>query len=377
MISPEGLSVPAFLAVAAEQDREAAVFPDSRCQLSELVELTARYARGFLELGAGAGDHVGAILPAGVPVIAMILGAAAIGAVAVPINNRLRPGEVAFIVDNADIRTLLISTEFVQSTKEAFPSLGLQRSARLKVPESAALRSIAVIGGTADGGPAFQDWEQVLQSADTAPRAAQVAELTAGLHPDDEFMMVYTSGTTSNPRGCLHTHASVVRQGASLAVRMGLTENDRFWTPLPFFHVGGFDVLFSTLAARATMLHMGRFEAGAALVMLERERGTAAFPAFETIWMPVLNHPDFDRTDLSRIRTVINVATPERMRMMQAKMPQAVQISCTGSTEAAGFVCVGDPDDPADVRSVYAGRPVPGMEGKIVDPETGVDLPDD
>jgi fatty-acyl-CoA synthase len=124
------------------------------------------------------------------------------------------------------------------------------------------------------------------------------------------------------------------------------------------------------------MLHMGRFEAGAALAMLEGEKATAAFPAFETIWLPVLNHPNFDSTDLSRIRTVINVATPERMRMMQRRMPQAVQISCTGSTEAAGFVCVGDPQDPADIRSVYAGRPVPGMEGKIIDPETGVDLPD-
>src|ERR1700712_3241942 len=102
MISPEGLTVPAFLAVAAEQDREAAVFPDSRCLLSELVDLTGRYARGLLELGTGPGDHVGAILPAGVPVVAMILGAAAIGAVAVPINNPLRPGEVAFIVAKAD-----------------------------------------------------------------------------------------------------------------------------------------------------------------------------------------------------------------------------------------------------------------------------------
>lgn len=387
MISPEGLTVPAFLAIAAEQDREAVVFPDSRCSLSELQELTGRYARGFLELGAGPGDHVGAILPAGIPVIAMILGAAAIGAVAVPINNRLRPNEIAFIVDNADIRTLLISSEYVESTRAAFPALAHQRSARVHVPEAAALRSIALLDTTGDtlaapegsaaSGLAFQDWQQVLQRADTPAHAAQVAELTAALHPDDEFMMVYTSGTTSNPRGCLHTHASVVRQGSSLAVRMGLTQDDRFWTPLPFFHVGGFDVLFSSLAARATMLHMGRFEAGAALAMLEGEKATAAFPAFETIWLPILNHPNFATTDLSRIRTIINVGTPERMRMMQAQMPQAVQISCTGSTESAGFCCVGDPADPADIRSVYAGRPVPGMEGKIVHPETGADLPDD
>jgi len=379
MIPPEGLTVPALLSAAATQDREAVVFPDGRCSVSDLVELSNAYAAGFLELGVGPGDHVGAVLPAGLPVVAMILGAGAIGAVAVPINNRLRPKEMAYIVDNADMRTVLISAEHVESLSLALPSLAGQRSHRLAVPEAACLRSIVVIGCREHGamaGTAYQDWDAVLAAADTPARRAQVAEITAALNPDDEFMMVYTSGTTSNPRGCLHTHASVVRQGASLSSRIGLRENDRFWTPLPFFHVGGFDVLFATLTTQSTMLHMGRFEPGAALAMLENEKATAAFPAFETIWLPILNHPDFGTTDLSAVRTVINVATPERMRMMQEMIPHAVQISCTGSTEAAGFVCVGDRLDSAELRSIYAGRPVSGMEAKIIHPETGADLPD-
>jgi fatty-acyl-CoA synthase len=168
----------------------------------------------------------------------------------------------------------------------------------------------------------------------------------------------------------------VVRQGASLAERIGLGAGDRFWTPLPFFHVGGFDVLFASLSAQATMVHTGPFEPGAALAQLESERVTHAFPAFETIWMPVLNHPAFAATDLSRITSVINVGTPERMRLMQARLPHAVQISCTGSTEGAGFVCVGDPADPPEARALWAGRPVFGMEAKIVDPKTGADLPE-
>jgi fatty-acyl-CoA synthase len=70
------------------------------------------------------------------------------------------------------------------------------------------------------------------------------------------------------------------------------------------------------------------------------------------------------------------VGTPERMRYMQDRLPHAVQISCTGSTEGAGFVCVGDPADPPEARALYAGRPVAGMEARVVDPKTGADLPD-
>jgi fatty-acyl-CoA synthase len=84
----------------------------------------------------------------------------------------------------------------------------------------------------------------------------------------------------------------------------------------------------------------------------------------------------FPAADLSRLTTVINVGTPERMRFMQGRLPAAVQISCTGSTEGAGFVCVGDPADPPEARALWAGRPVAGMEARIVDPKTGADLPD-
>jgi fatty-acyl-CoA synthase len=375
MIAPEGLSVPALLDAAARQDREAAVFPGARASVADLSALSASYARALVSLGIGPGDHVGALLPAGLPVVALILGAARIGAVTVPFSTRLRAGEIAYLVDHSDTRIMLVSPEGADLLAAAFPALAAaRRGPVVRVPEAACLRSVAVVGGSGPGA-VFQPWE-VVASADSADLGRRVADLARDVRPEDEFVVIYTSGTTANPRGCVHTHESVVRQGASLAERIGLGEGDRFWTPLPFFHVGGFDVLFASLSAQATMIHAGQFEPGAALVQLSAERVTHAFPAFETIWMPVLNHPDFPAADLSRLTTVINVGTPERMRYMQDRLPAAVQISCTGSTEGAGFVCVGDPADPPEARARYAGRPVAGMEARIVDPETGADLPD-
>jgi fatty-acyl-CoA synthase len=376
MIAPEGLSVPALLDAAARQDREAAVFPGARASVTDLSALSASYARALVSLGIGPGDHVGALLPAGLGVVALILGAARIGAVAVPFNTRLRAGEIAYLADHSDTRIMLVSPDGAELLAAAFPALAAaRRGPAVRVPEAACLRSVAVVGGSG-AGSAFQSWEALVALADSADLGRRVADLARDVRPEDEFVVIYTSGTTANPRGCVHTHESVVRQGASLAERIGLGSGDRFWTPLPFFHVGGFDVLFASLSAQATMIHAGQFEPGGALAQLSAERVTHAFPAFETIWMPVLNHPDFPAADLSRLTTVINVGTPERMRYMQDRLPAAVQISCTGSTEGAGFVCVGDPADPPEARALYAGRPVAGMEARVVDPKTGADLPD-
>src|SRR5262249_50684946 len=104
------------------------------------------------------------------------------------------------------------------------------------------------------------------------------------------------------------------------------------------------------------------------------ERCTFAFPAFEMIWLAVLDHPRYASADLSRLRVVVNVGVPERLRRMQERMgPGIVQISCFGSTESCGFMCIGDVNDPVAVRTTTSGRPLPGMELRVVDPETGAE----
>ena len=107
--------------------------------------------------------------------------------------------------------------------------------------------------------------------------------------------MLYTSGTTAHPKGCVHRHAAIMAEGERIAERLGLGPDDRFWTPLPFFHVGSIAILAGALVASCASLQMAHFEPTAALDQLEEERCTVAFPAFETIWLGVLNHPRFAR----------------------------------------------------------------------------------
>src|SRR6202030_3862762 len=124
-------------------------------------------------------------------------------------------------------------------------------------------------------------------------------------------------GTTSNPKGCLHNHATLLAAGYNTSERLELTSEDRYWTPLAMFHVGGWQVMMSAFAVGACFSHIGVFEATAALDQLERERVTVAMPAFELMWLSVLHHPRFPEADLSALRLVMNVGVPERMQRMQ------------------------------------------------------------
>jgi fatty-acyl-CoA synthase len=185
---------------------------------------------------------------------------------------------------------------------------------------------------------------------------------------------MYTSGTTSTPKGCLLTHEALVRQAHAVAkTRLLLTEEDAMWNPLPMFHCGGIVPMLGVISVGATYCHTGHFEPGKALKMIAEHRCTVLYPAFETIWRDVLDHPKFDQYDMSAVRLVLNVATPRVLAEFEARMPWAKQVSSYGSTECATNLTVSHPDDPYDVRMNTVGKPVVGMEIRIVDPESGTE----
>jgi fatty-acyl-CoA synthase len=345
------------------------VFPDARLDWAGLAAVARTGSAHLWAAGVRPGDTVGLLVQDGLRSIAWWLAAARIGAVTAPTNVRLRAGELAYQVENADIRLLLADAGFADRLTDALPGLDAAVPGRLALPGTPALRAVVSLDDETPPGFLSRAALEADADQDGADRAR------AGLRADDAVLNLYTSGTTSRPRGCIHDHASLVAEGGSVAQRLGLRPEDRFWTPLPMFHCGGFDVLVAALAGRCGMVHSGPFEPGAALRQLERERCTVGFPAFETIWLPVLEHPDFDRTDLSALRLVANVGAPERMRAMQAKLPHAIQVSCTGMTESFGFCCVGSPDDPPEVRATTCGVPLPHMQARVVDPETGAPVP--
>ena len=340
---------------AADPDAEALVVADGeRLSTGELARRSREYAAALLGAGTGPGDRVALLLPASADLVALLLATTRIGAVAVPVNARYRPDEVRHVVTHSGAALLVTAPP---STPGA--------------PDLADLARRAVAGGDTP------ELRGITTPADLAaapgdPRAADDA--LAATRVRDPALLVYTSGTTAAPKGALLSHEAPVRLAAGIADRMALGPADRIWTAIPLFHGGGITFAIAALTARATFVHPGYFDPTITPALLERERVTVALAAFETIWMPVLDRPDRPDRDLARLRLVMAVGVPERLRAMAARVPQAVHVSCVATTESSAFLSLGRLDDPLEARVTTGGHPMPGMAVRVVDPEDGHDL---
>jgi len=350
-------TAPPVLTIGALLDRAAAlspgdalVLPDEHVTFAEFSALARAMGRRLLGAGISRGDRVGLLNTDRIESLAMLFGAMRIGAVPVPVNARYKARELSYVVANAGMHLLLLDPQFAPLLEEA------------DLPDSC-----RVVIGLDDAG-------FVRGGATFAAAAADRAE--AAVQPDDSAIILYTSGTTANPKGCVYVHRGMTTQAFNYGGALGLTADDRFWTPLPLFHVAGLVTVLACIAAPCALVHVGRhFEAGPALEQLEHERCTLAFPAFETIWLAVQNEPRFAAADLGSLRLVIAVGSPGSLRLMQERLPAVTQISSFGSTECGGFVSIGRPTDPLEVRLTTNGRAFPGSELRIVNPETGEDAP--
>ena len=341
---------------AADPDAEALVFADGeRLTVGGLADRSVRHAAALLGLGVGAGDRVALLLPASADLVALLLAVTRIGAIAVPVNARYRPDEVRHVVVHS-------GAALVVTAPPSGPG----------APDLADLARRAVAAGPC---PELRALVTLDELDPTGPAA--VAEAQAATRVRDPAVLVYTSGTTAAPKGALLSHEALVRLAAGIVERMGLTPDDRIWTAIPLFHGGGITFAVAALTARAAFVHPGHFDPTTTPALLEGERVTVALAAFETIWMPVLDRPDWVDRDLGRLRLVMAVGVPERLRAMAARVPQAVHVSCVAMTESSAFLALGRLDDPLDARLTTGGHPMPGMRCRVIDPDTGADLPPD
>ncbi len=362
----------------AHPDQDALVFPGERVTYREFVDRVDGFARTLRALDVGPGDHVGALMPNSIDFMAIFYAAATLGAVMVPVNARFKTEELGYVIDNADIKVLFTSDEiseyvdFPSILEQTFPGLSEADPWALKLPRVPALRTIVLKGAPRVG---FAPLTEALRRGDSVDQT-EIEAFRRRVRPSDIALLMYTSGTTANPKGCLLTHASVVRNGINFATtKFHMRTGERMWNPLPFFHMGALLPFTACVSSASAMISTHHFKAAEALDALESERVTIAYPAFETIWRQVLELRDFDARDLSALRTILIVAVPESLREMQLRVPWAAQIASFGSTEVSGVACYNEPSDALEDRVTTCGTPFPGVEVRAVDPVTLQDVP--
>jgi len=371
-------TIPTLLRTAVERyrDRTLVVHGERRANYGDVERQSALLARGLLASGVGKGTRVGLLMPNGPDWIVAFFAAARIGALVVPINTFFQARELAWVLRHADVQTLLTAARFrshdyLARLEECAPDLRAQPPGRAFVRSLPFLRDVIVFGDC------DRAWARSAASAmrDAETSAADdelLRSVEAQVTPADALVIIYTSGSTAEPRGAIHTHGTAVRHGFNVSACAGrnLTADDRIWSPMPFFWVGG--LVMSLVAAThvgACLLCEDAFDAEKTLDLLERERATIA-AGWPHYGKAMASHPSFARRDLSSLRAGLADILPPDKRPPDPDL----RTNSLGMTETCGPHTFGRESDPPHTLRGSFGRAVDAVEHRVIDPETGVIL---
>jgi fatty-acyl-CoA synthase len=362
-----------------------------RWTYAQLAQECDRFARGLIVLGVGKGDHVGIWATNSPEWVIAQLATAQIGAVLVTVNPSFRPHELEYLLRQSDARVLILierfkTSDYVSMLLQVAPELRQCGPGELRSAKFPSLGHVVLIPtsdpedqpeATLDTPVGMWRWEQVQELGDSISQTGLV-ECRARCHSDDVINIQYTSGTTGNPKGVMLTHCNLLDNCAGIAAGLELDYRDRLCIPVPLYHC--FGCVLGTLLCLtrgATMVFPSQyFDPLKTLEAIEQERCTVLH-GVPTMFIAELGVPEFDRFDLTSLRTGIMGGAPcpvELMKQVIERMGlQGITIAY-GQTEAAPIITMTSIDDPLERRINTVGRPLSGVEVKIVDPGSGRQL---
>jgi fatty-acyl-CoA synthase len=339
------------------------------------------FARSLLAMGVGKGDHV-AIWATNVPQWYITFWATVkIGAVLVTVNTAYKIHEAEYLLRQSDTHTLVMinghkDSNYLEIISQLCPELSDCEPGALKSKRLPRLRNVVTVDCELKG---CHTWEEAMDMAREVP-LERVLEMASQVKPDDVCNMQYTSGTTGFPKGVMLTHYNVVNNGKAIGDCMDLSTADRMMIQVPMFHCFGM-VLAMTAAMThgVTLCPIPAFSPKLSLECINSEKITA-FQGVPTMFIAMMEHADFPKTDFSHVRTGIMAGSPCPVKVMQDvadKMNMREIVIVYGQTESSPACTMSRSTDSLEVRVNTVGSPIYGVECKIVDPETGVELPDE
>ncbi|CDZ24526.1 AMP-dependent synthetase and ligase [[Clostridium] cellulosi] len=372
-------------------DRVVDEFPDQYAFRYTTLDYTRTYkefrddvdtfARALIALGVKQGDHV-AIWATNVPAWFITFWATTkIGAVLVTVNTAYKIHEVEYLLRQSDTHTLVMingykDSDYVSIMNELCPELKYSEPGKpLHTKRLPFLRNII---NAESKQPGCLSWDEAMALADTVP-LEEVWRRENAINRHDVCNMQYTSGTTGFPKGVMLTHYNVVNNGKCIGDCMDLSTADKMMIQVPMFHCFGMVLsMIASMTHGATLCPIPYFSPRVALDCINKEKITC-FNGVPTMFIAMLEHEDFPKTDFSHMRTGIMAGSPCPIKVMKdvvekMHMPQITIVY--GQTEASPGCTQSRVDDPLEVRVNTVGRELPGIECKIVDPVTGKDLPD-
>jgi fatty-acyl-CoA synthase len=374
-----GETIGAFLDGVAERhgDQPALVVAHQnvRWTYRQFHQRVNRLAAGLQKLGLNPGDRIGIWSQNCAEWVLTQFATAKAGLVMVNINPAYRRSELEYVLDKVQCSALILSPSFKTSDyigmlQDVVPEIHHSTPGALKSARLPHLRHVIRLGS--DNTPGMLNFDAVLESA-SADDLEQMERVAATLQFDDAVNIQFTSGTTGAPKGATLTHHNILNNGFFIGEAMRLTEKDRLCIPVPLYHC--FGMVLGNLACvthGAAMIYPGEgFDAKSVLdtVQLEKCTGLHGVP---TMFIAILDHPDFASYDLSGLRTGIMAGSPCPIQVMTRVIEQMHMKEITiayGMTETSPVSFQSSVDDPVDLRVSTVGRVHPHLEVKIVDAE--------
>ncbi len=349
---------------------------------SEFRDDVDTFARSLIALGVRVGHHV-AVWASNVPQWYIAFWAVTkIGAVLVSMNTAYKIHEAEYLLKQSDTHTLIMTEGSKDSNYSAImaelcPELeNTKPGTPLHSRRLPFLRNVITVGFQQKG---CLTWNNAIERSSQVP-VEEVYRMAAAVDKDDVCNMQYTSGTTGFPKGVMLTHYNIVNNGKCIGDRMDLSTADRMMIQVPMFHCFGMVLaMTATMTHGGTLLPLPYFSPKPALSCIHNEHITA-FHGVPTMFIALLEHPDFPKTDFSYMRTGIMAGSPCPISVMQDVVDKMNMKEITivyGQTEASPGCTMSSTDDPIEVRVGTVGRPLPEIECKIINPETGEDCPDE
>jgi len=355
-------------------------FQDFRKTYREFRDICDKVGRGLMAMGVKKGDHV-SIWATNYPEWLIAMWATAkIGAVLVTVNTNYKIFEVEYLLRQSDSTTLILldgfkDSNYVEIMYELCPELKECEPGKLVSQKLPYLKNVIYIGEEKKAG--------MFNFSDLYKRAEEVseeerAERQKGLNTHDVINMQYTSGTTGFPKGVMLTHHNIVNNGKSIGDCLNFTYEDRLCIPVPFFHCfGAVLAIMACVTHGSTMLPLDYYNPVRVMEIIDKEKCTAVH-GVPTMYIAMLEHPDFNKYNFSTLRTGIMAGSPCPIKVMQQVIDLMGMGEITiayGQTESSPVCTQTRTDDSVERRVSTVGRKLPFLEVKIVNPETYEDVP--
>ncbi|WP_064093863.1 AMP-binding protein [Rossellomorea aquimaris] len=365
-----------------QPNQEAVVYSDRglRWTYDEFNQKCRKAAKGLMKLGINKGDHI-AIWASNTPEwLISQFSTGKMGAVLVTVNTNYRTAELEYLLKQSDSSTIILMEQFkdasyIDMLNEICPELKSSKPGELNSSKLPYLKNVIVLGE--NNYPGTYSWDDIMKLGEDVSEV-ELNERANSLSSQDVINMQYTSGTTGFPKGVMLTHSNIVNNAYNIANCMRLSNEDRLCIPVPFFHC--FGCVLGTLACvsvGATMVPLQEFNPKEVLRVVQDEKCTGLH-GVPTMFIAELNHPDFERYNLSNLRTGIMAGSNCPIEVMKGVMEKmgADEITIAyGQTESSPVITQTRTHDPIELKVQTVGRALPNVNVKIVEPGTSKEVP--